>query len=884
MQSSRATMGTTAQGPIHLLELCDQKLLEFVCNVDNKDMVWLEEIEEEAQRMFTREFSKEPELMPRTPSQKNRRKKRRISSTQDENRDPVRKRLSRRKTRSSQRISRHLRSKDKVEKLATVVGENGSVLQRVTRAAAAAAAASVATAPPSPTCRSPTVLTKNPKESPTQCQLVPAVEIGASERRSAEQHLNHLQSAQAPTSTLAPASHIPSSSDEDSTPQKAEAGRLESVTVSSLMTTPRDPKGRGAGAGRSASKLRIAAAAPGPQDSPSSPASPWRERVLAPLQPDNFSTPVGARVDRQSVRRSLIAPSSPGPQASLAQNRSPVSKEESTVRRSSRRIARKAAKEPTASARIICHSYLERLLNVEVPQKVSPKEEEPSKEAEPKEAAEPEVPKNNGGALQLRSTTNITLSPPSSQPAASSQEAETDQADGPKEPPQSVRRKRSYKQAVNELDEEQQLEDEELQPPRSKTPSPPCPSSKVVRPLRTFLHTVQRNQMLMTPTSTPHGNIMKSFIKRNTPLRVDPKEKERQRLENLRRKEEAEQLRRQKVEEDKRRRLEEVKLKREERLRKVLQARERVEQMKEEKKKQIEQKFAQIDEKTEKAKEERLAEEKARKKAAAKKMEEVEARRKQEEEARRLKWLQQEEEERRHQELLQKRREEEQERLRKAAEARRLAEQREQERQLAEQREQERKREQERLQAERELQEREKALRLQKERLQRELEEKKRKEEQQRLAEQRLQEEQEKKAKEAAAASNSLNVTVDVQSPACTSYQMTPQGHRAPPKINADDYGMDLNSDDSTDDEAHPRKPIPSWARGTQLSQAVIRQYYQPPDLLDLFGSLLQLDLEEIFQKSKPRYHKRTSSAVWNSPPLQGPRVPGSLAYSLKKR
>lgn len=105
---------------------------------------------------------------------------------------------------------------------------------------------------------------------------------------------------------------------------------------------------------------------------------------------------------------------------------------------------------------------------------------------------------------------------------------------------------------MSELDEEQQLEDEELQPPRSKTPSSPCPSSKVsqalpcpraltrfgtlprlptpdpgprlqvVRPLRTFLHTVQRNQMLMTPTSAPRS-VMKSFIKRNTPLRVDPK-------------------------------------------------------------------------------------------------------------------------------------------------------------------------------------------------------------------------------------------------------------------------------------------------------------------------------------------------------------------------
>ncbi|XP_023045278.1 inner centromere protein isoform X3 [Piliocolobus tephrosceles] len=897
-------MGTTAPGPIHLLELCDQKLMEFLCNLDNKDLVWLEEIQEEAKRMFTREFSKEPELMPKTPSQKNRRKKRRISYVQDENRDPIRKRLSRRKSRSSQLSSRRLRSKDSVEKLATMVGENGSVLRRVTRAAAAAAAATMAlAAPSSPTPESPTTLTEKPKDNHTQCQLVPVVEIGISERHNAEQHVTQLVSVQplprtlspTPASATTPASRGILTSDEESTPKKSKARMQESVTVSSLIATPQDPKGRGVGTGRSVSKLRIARVSPGPRDSPGSPDSPWRERVLAPILPDNFSMPTGSPADSQSVRHNLTAPSSLSPQV-LAQKYSLVAKQESVVRRASRRLAKKTAEEPAASGRIICHSYLERLLNVEVPEKVGREQKESPEEAEPVAAAEPEVPENSGNNSWPRSDTEIANSTPSPKPAASSpetpsagqQEAKTDQADGPREPPQSARRKRSYKQAVSELDEEQHLEDEELQPPRSKTPSSPCPTSKVVRPLRTFLHTVQRNQMLMTPTSAPRS-VMKSFIKRNTPLRVDPKcsfvEKERQRLESLRRKEEAEQLRRQKVEEDKRRRLEEVKLKREERLRKVLQARERVEQMKEEKKKQIEQKFAQIDEKTEKAKEERLAEEKAKKKAAAKKMEEVEARRKQEEEARRLRWLQQEEEERRHQELLQKKKEEEQERLRKAAEAKRLAEQREQERREQERQlaEQERRREQERLQAERELQEREKALRLQKERLQRELEEKKKKEEQQRLAERQLQEEQEKKAKEAAGASKALNVTVDVQSPACTSYQMTPQGHRAPPKINPDNYGMDLNSDDSTDDEAHPRKPIPNWARGTPLSQAIIHQYYHPPNLPELFGAILPLDLEDIFRKSKPRYHKRTSSAVWNSPPLPGARVPSSLAYGLKK-
>lgn len=269
-------------------------------------------------------------------------------------------RLSRRKTRSSQLSSRHLRSKDKAEKLATVVGENGSVLRRMTRAAAAAAAATAALAAPSPSPESPTALTKKLENSLAQGPLVPMVEISVRERRSAEQHLCRLQSAQTPSlapspPAAAPTDHSISISEEESTPKKPEAGRLESVTVSSLMATPQDPKGRGVRASRSASKLRIAQASPGLQDLSGSPASPWQERVLAPILPDNCSTPTGTRVDPQSVRRSLIAPSSPGRQVSLAQKYSLVAKQENYVRRSSR-IGKKATEKPAASARIICES------------------------------------------------------------------------------------------------------------------------------------------------------------------------------------------------------------------------------------------------------------------------------------------------------------------------------------------------------------------------------------------------------------------------------------------------------------------------------------------------------------------------------------------------
>lgn len=48
---------------------------------------------------------------------------------------------------------------------------------------------------------------------------------------------------------------------------------------------------------------------------------------------------------------------------------------------------------------------------------------------------------------------------------------------------------------------------------------------QAIRPnMRSFLHTVQKNQMLMmTPNTLGRTGVIKSFIKHTTPLKIDPK-------------------------------------------------------------------------------------------------------------------------------------------------------------------------------------------------------------------------------------------------------------------------------------------------------------------------------------------------------------------------
>ncbi|NXW89287.1 INCE protein, partial [Alopecoenas beccarii] len=835
-----------------------RRLERVLREVDDTDLLWLKEIREVADRMFSSHYSDEPELMSKTPSQKKRQRRKRLSTQQDEQQGPGRKRLSRKRNNRfelvpSRQHSQELHNKESPELIRAAL-KDASPPQRVTRSQAAALAKHSEVVPETPLVQ--------------QAEgKVPVVEIQVSDRTSAELQL------QKSTPKPAELSSTVLLSSGDGSPTEGRA--VKSPPAAPEPVVPQTPEANGAGESGAVSRQKTAEAADATVNLSNEPGLEAMDEAAqveeaADKEPsqrvrDSPGTPTGARLSRRSVRRSLMGKTSLTHRTSLAEKYLLASKRRSMTRRSATSTRVKKAEGRKSS---VSSSPTDDSSSAEVPED----EETVVNTGPPPGPCTPSKSNPQSLRMSLRSQTINRSKEPQE---TSSNENNLNKNAVTQEPPQSARRKPSYKRAVDERYDSQQALDRGLSPLRKKMPSPAFPASKVVRPFKTFLHTVQKNQLLMTPASVGRHGVIKSFIKYNTP---DPKEKERQKLEALRKKQEAEQLRKQKLEEEKKRQLEEAKLKREERLRKVLQTRERAEQIKEERKRRIEQKIALSEEKTEKVREERLAEEKIKKKAAAKKLEEAEARRRQEEEARRQKALQQEEEERQHRELMQKRKEEEQERARRAAEQRQAEQERE--RQLAAERELEKKREQERIQAEKLREQQERAARLQKavlaaeEQLHKETE--KKQQEQQRLAEMKRQEQEQKKwleeqkAKDLAQTQHPENKEI---SSASESYQMTPQSRKAPKPLavnTADNYGMDLNSDDSTDDESHPRKPIPAWATGGQLRQAVLQQYRHPPSLKALFGTIAVPRLENIFLKSKPRYFKRTSSAVWSSPPLPG--------------
>ncbi|XP_039989629.1 inner centromere protein isoform X2 [Xiphias gladius] len=830
-----------------LMQMFDGKAQEFITDIDNVHVVWLEEIQQEANRMFSRDFNAEPELMPKTPSQKKNSRRKRVSlGRQEENQ-------------AKRRFSKGKRSnlRGSSVKSLNFIAEEGSIPEP------SSSEASTSTQPKRTTRKNkqtkPEVAEDVSHSSHGSCKTEEVQnkkpELAEEEEVDNNKEMNNaeVQPNDACSTAQSPAK-IPSP---EVVVNISPADRLSAELAKKPEPSP----------GRTAAKIAIA----------------------------------GAQSSRRSSMRCSLKL-----RHSLAGLRHSMTQE--SVRRASRRsmLKRKAARvgNSTCSSNISEDSCLDSA-------------EEEDKEAmleagtadtEGNAAAEeskgtPEIKRSihpSVGRITRSVVANSpTLAPPSlfaSDQKVSTPNKRTVVTEKP-QTSQSVRRsRRSTKRKAPDTVEESP----------TKRFSPPKKSQSTMRPnMRSFLHTVQKNQLLMmTPNSLGRTAVIKSFIKHTTPIRADPKlsggivTKERHKLEALKKKQEQEEERMKKMEEEKKKKQEELKRKRDERLRRVFEAKVKEEQREEEKKKKIEQKMAQIDEKNDK----RMAEEKAKKKGAIKRQEELEQKKKLDEEARRRKIQQAEEEKRQQESLAKKKAEEEEQRARKVAEARRALElKREQERERERELERERQ-----AAAERERVEKEKALALQREleraareKERRELEEKRKLEEQQRLAaqEKAAKEREAAKQREAAAkqaantqAAAGLNVTVDIehsvmrtpvgkggglnvtvdieQSP--QSYSITPKGGNKPQMTskNPDDYGMDQNSDDSTDDESAPRKPIPSWAEGPNLQQIIMKQYFNPPDIDSFFGAIEPPRLENIFYKSKPRYFKRTSSAVWHSPPI----------------
>ncbi|XP_020559318.1 inner centromere protein isoform X1 [Oryzias latipes] len=820
-----------------LMQMFEGKAKEFMNEIDNVHMVWLEEIQQEANRIFSRDFNAAPELMPKTPSQKKNSRRKRVSLGRQEE-SQTRRRFSRGRRsnlRGSPVKSLNLIAEEPIAEGSSSQASNTAQPKRTTR--------KNKQTKPDVTGEENTSVDDNDAEaSHNEKPVLPNKDVDKKDETNAEgvTYEQACDAALSPPKIPLPEVVVRISSEE----------RLSAEFVQQLEDSP----------GRKAVKVPIA-------------------------KPPRKTRRSSARCSLK-VRHSLA-----GLRHSMTQ---------ASVHRASQRSMLK--KKATRTNNSTCSSNIDE----DSPMDTTDENDHVHSETEPVPAeapsaeAVPEISEDNSQEPVNAPLERITRSmaanseklAPSSMPTSKPKVSSPVKTDvGEKQQGAKIVRQSSRSTKRKAPDTIEDSPTKRLSPPK-KTQSAVKPS------MRSFLHTVQKNQMLMmTPNSLGRSGVIKSFIKHTTPLKIDSKmslgfvTKERYKLEALKKKQEQEEERMRKMEEEKRKKQEELKRKRDERIRRVLEAKGKEEQREEEKKKKIEQKMAQIDEKNDK----RQADEKAKKKVAMKRQEELELKKKLEEEAKKKK-LQQLEEEKRQQELMAKKKAEEEEQVRRALELKREQERErelERERQAAAERERKEKEKALALQRELERAVREKEMRELEER-RKALEEKRKLEEQQRMAEKEkaLKEREEARLKEVAAEKKTvavLNMTVDLEKSVLNtpdkkgcglngtynvesspqSYAITPKGANKPlvTSKNLDDYGMDQNSDDSTDDESAPRKPIPSWAEGPYLKQIIMKQYFNPPDLDSYFGTVEPPKLENIFYKSKPRYFKRTSSAVWHSPP-----------------
>ena len=100
--------------------------------------------------------------------------------------------------------------------------------------------------------------------------------------------------------------------------------------------------------------------------------------------------------------------------------------------------------------------------------------------------------------------------------------------------------------------------------------------------------------------------------------------------------------------------------------------------------------------------------------------------------------------------------------------------------------------------------------------------------------------------------------------PMVTSYAMTPDVFNQ-----VESYDIeDLSSSDDTEDEETTTKPIPLWAQPQALKKALLEQESKTWDIESIFPApKLPIDLVSIFGRKRKRYHYRTSSVNWETPP-----------------
>ena len=64
----------------------------------------------------------------------------------------------------------------------------------------------------------------------------------------------------------------------------------------------------------------------------------------------------------------------------------------------------------------------------------------------------------------------------------------------------------------------------------------------------------------------------------------------------------------------------------------------------------------------------------------------------------------------------------------------------------------------------------------------------------------------------------------------------------------------DLKSDSETDDEENPKKQVPRWAEGSELRTALLKQCYLGPNIDQIFFTVTDPDLSEMFGQAKSRW------------------------------